>query len=68
VEAPSGLRALTDTQRRVPALAEGHSEREIAQALFVTPTAVDFELGDVYRKLGEGSRDELALVLAGERG
>jgi DNA-binding SARP family transcriptional activator/DNA-binding CsgD family transcriptional regulator len=69
VEAPSGLRALTDTQRRVAALAaEGHSEREIAQAMFVTPNAVDFQLGDVYRKLGVSSRDELALALAGGPG
>jgi DNA-binding CsgD family transcriptional regulator len=69
VEAPSGIRALTDTQRRVAALAaEGHSEREIAQAMFVTQNAVDFQLGDVYRKLGVSSRDELALALAGERG
>jgi DNA-binding CsgD family transcriptional regulator len=66
VEAPSGLRALTDTQRRVAVLAaEGRSEREIAQAMFVTPNAVDFQLGDVYRKLGVSSRDELALALAG---
>ncbi|MEA2423373.1 MAG: hypothetical protein QOF55_2472, partial [Thermoleophilaceae bacterium] len=65
VEAPSGLRALTDTQRRVAALAaEGRSEREIAQAMFVTPNAVDFQLGDVYRKLGISSRDELALALS----
>lgn len=67
VEAPSGLRALTDTQRRVALLAaEGQSEREIAQAMFVTPNAVDFQLGDVYRKLGISSRDELALALAGD--
>lgn len=67
VEAPSGLRALTDTQRRVAMLAaEGQSEREIAQAMFVTPNAVDFQLGDVYRKLGISSRDELALALAGD--
>ncbi len=66
VEAPSGLRALTDTQRRVAVLAaEGRSEREIAQAMFVTPNAVDFQLGDVYRKLGVSSRDELALALGG---
>jgi DNA-binding SARP family transcriptional activator/DNA-binding CsgD family transcriptional regulator len=66
VEAPSGIHALTDTQRRVAVLAaEGHSEREIAQAMFVTPNAVDFQLGDVYRKLGVRTRDELALALAG---
>jgi DNA-binding CsgD family transcriptional regulator len=68
VSAPSGIRALTDTQRRVAALAaEGHSEREIAQAMFVTPNAVDFQLGDVYRKLGVSTRDELALALSSDR-
>jgi DNA-binding SARP family transcriptional activator/DNA-binding CsgD family transcriptional regulator len=66
VSAPSGLHALTDTQRRVAALAaEGHSEREIAQAMFVTPNAVDFQLVDVYRKLGVSTRDELAVALSG---
>jgi DNA-binding CsgD family transcriptional regulator len=68
VAAPSGLHALTDTQRRVAALAaEGHSEREIAQAMFVTPNAVDFQLGDVYRKLGISTRSELALALSAPR-
>jgi DNA-binding CsgD family transcriptional regulator len=66
VEAPSGLRALTDTQRRVAVLAaEGRSPREIAQAMFVTPNTVDFQLGDVYRKLGISSREELAGALGG---
>jgi DNA-binding CsgD family transcriptional regulator len=32
--------------------------------MFVTPNAVDFQLGDVYRKLGISSRDELASALA----
>jgi DNA-binding SARP family transcriptional activator/DNA-binding CsgD family transcriptional regulator len=67
VEAPSGIDALTDTQRRLAALAaEGRSEREIAQAMFVTPNAVDFQLGDVYRKLGVSSREELASALTVE--
>jgi DNA-binding CsgD family transcriptional regulator len=66
VEAPTGVMALTETQRRVAALAaEGRSEREIAQAMFVTPNAVDYQLGDVYRKLGVRSRDELAVALGG---
>jgi DNA-binding CsgD family transcriptional regulator len=65
VVAPAGIEALTDTQRRVAALAaEGLSEREIAQATFATPNAVAFQLGDVYRKLGLSSRDELAAALA----
>jgi DNA-binding CsgD family transcriptional regulator len=64
VSRPSGLRALTETQRRLAALAaEGLGEHEIAQAMFVTPRAVDYQLGDVYRKLGVSSRDELALAL-----
>jgi DNA-binding SARP family transcriptional activator/DNA-binding CsgD family transcriptional regulator len=67
VSAPSGIRALTDTQLRVAALAaEGHSEREIAQAMFVTPNAVDYQLGDVYRKLGVSTRDELAVALSAD--
>jgi DNA-binding SARP family transcriptional activator/DNA-binding CsgD family transcriptional regulator len=66
-EAPSGIRALTETERRVAALAaEGRSEREIAQALFVTPNAIDLQLGDVYRKLGISSREELPPALGAE--
>ena len=69
VERPSGLVTLTDTQRRVAALAaSGQSEREIAQAMFVTPSAVDYQLGDVYRKLGVSSRDELAVALGASSG
>jgi DNA-binding CsgD family transcriptional regulator len=63
-EAPSGVRSLTQTERRVAALAaEGRSGREIAEALFVTPNAIDLQLGDVYRKLGISSREELAPAL-----
>jgi DNA-binding CsgD family transcriptional regulator len=40
----------------------GRSNREIAQALFVTPKAVEFHLANVYRKLHIGSRGELAGV------
>jgi DNA-binding CsgD family transcriptional regulator len=62
--APTGLRALTETERRVAALAaEGRTEREIAEALYVTPNAVDMQLGDVFRKLGISSREELAPAL-----
>ena len=66
VAAPSGVRALTQTERRVAALAaEGRSDSEIAQALYVTPNTIDTQLGGVFRKLGVSSRDELAPVLAG---
>jgi DNA-binding CsgD family transcriptional regulator len=65
--APTGVRALTETERRVASLAaEGQTEREIAQALFVTPNAIDVQLGDVFRKLGISSRDELVPALAAD--
>ena len=66
VAAPTGVRALTETERRVAALAaEGRTQREIAEALYVTPNTVDLQLGDVYSKLGISSTDELAPALAG---
>ena len=67
VEAPSGVSALSETERRVAALAaEGQSAREIAQALYVTPASIDNQLGGVFRKLGISSPDELAPVLAAD--
>ncbi len=66
VAAPTGVRALTEAERRVAALAaEGRTQREIAEALYVTPHTVDLQLGDVYRKLGISSSEELAPALAG---
>jgi DNA-binding SARP family transcriptional activator/DNA-binding CsgD family transcriptional regulator len=66
VQAPSGIHALTDSERRVAALAvRGQSEREIAQALYFTPNAVDLHMGGVFRKLGVSSTEELAVALAG---
>jgi DNA-binding CsgD family transcriptional regulator len=63
--APTGLKALTETERRVAAMAaEGRTQREIAEALYVTPNAVDVQLGDVYRKLGIDDPNELAPALA----
>ena len=49
----SGVEQLTASERRVAELAaEGHSNPEIAQALFVTRKTVETHLGHVYRKLG----------------
>jgi DNA-binding CsgD family transcriptional regulator len=57
----SGVDALTPAERRVAALAaQGRSNREIAERLFVTRKTVEFHLGRAYRKLGVASRDELA--------
>jgi DNA-binding NarL/FixJ family response regulator len=60
-----GVDALTASERRVAGFAaEGQSNRDIAQALFVTPKTVEVHLSNAYRKLGIRSRRELAGALA----
>jgi DNA-binding CsgD family transcriptional regulator len=60
----SGVDSLTPSERRVAELAaEGPTNREIAQALFVTPKTVEVHLSRVYRKLGISSRSQLAGAL-----
>jgi len=52
---------LTPTEERVAALvAAGHTNREVAQALFVSVHTVEDNLRRIYRKLGVRSRTELA--------
>jgi DNA-binding NarL/FixJ family response regulator len=46
--------------------AEGRSNKDIAQALFVTTKTVEVHLANVYRKLGIGSRGELPQALGGD--
>jgi DNA-binding CsgD family transcriptional regulator len=59
-----GAEALTPSERRVAELvASGKTNREVAEALFVTKKAVEFHLGNVYRKLGVRGRDQLAGAL-----
>jgi DNA-binding CsgD family transcriptional regulator len=59
-----GADALSPSERRVVALAiEGLSNRQIAEALFVTRKAVEWHLGNAYRKLDVRSRRELAAAL-----
>ena len=59
-----GVESLTPSERRVAELAaEGPTNREIAQALFVTPRTVEAHLTSVYRKLDIGSRSELSAAL-----
>jgi DNA-binding CsgD family transcriptional regulator len=56
----SGPQALTPSERRVARMAaEGLSNREIAEALFVTTRTVEFHLRGVYRKLHVSGRREL---------
>ena len=60
----SGLDALTASERRVAQMAaEELSNKEIAQALFVTVKTVEQHLGRVYRKLDISSRRQLGAAL-----
>lgn len=60
----SGLDALTPSELRVAELAAaGRSNREIAQALFVTLATVETHLTRVYRKLDVSGRSALAAAL-----
>src|SRR5205823_1029373 len=61
----TGLDALTASERRVAEMAaEGRTNREIAQALFVTEKTIEWHLGQAYRKLDIASRSELPGALA----
>jgi DNA-binding CsgD family transcriptional regulator len=56
----TGLDALTASERRVAQLAaDGMSNKEIAQTLFVTMKTVEVHLSSVYRKLEISSRAQL---------
>ncbi|MCW2920220.1 MAG: transcriptional regulator, LuxR family [Thermoleophilia bacterium] len=60
----SGVRALTATERRVARMAaEGLTNREIAERLFVTIHAIRFHLRNSYAKLQVSQRQELSLAL-----
>jgi len=62
--ASSGLDSLTPSERRIADLAaDGASNPEIAQALFVTVKTVEMHLGNAYRKLDISSRRQLAPLL-----
>lgn len=61
----AGSESLTASEKRVAALAaEGLTNRDIAQRLFVTPKTVEVHLSASYRKLGITSRHDLARTLA----
>lgn len=56
---------LTPAERRIAELvAEGRTNREVAAALYITPSTVEAALTRVYRKLGVRSRTELARLPA----
>jgi DNA-binding CsgD family transcriptional regulator len=62
----SGPAALTPSERRVAELAAaGHSNREIAETLWVTRRTVEVHLGNAYGKLGIRSRTQLPDAIDG---
>jgi DNA-binding CsgD family transcriptional regulator len=66
--AVTGAAALTPCEHRVCALAvNGRSNREIAQALFITVKTVESHLTHVYQKLVISGRRQLAQALGPER-
>ena len=59
-----GVESLTARELRVAGMAaDGRTNREIAQALFVTPKTVEVHLSGAYRKLAIRSRRELPSAL-----
>lgn len=59
---------LTSTEEQVAQLAaSGKTNREVAQALFISPKTVEANLARAYRKLGVRSRAELGATLARRR-
>jgi DNA-binding CsgD family transcriptional regulator len=64
-----GVESLTPSERRVAEMAaQGQSNREIAQALFVTQRTVEVHLTSAYRKLDISSRSQLAAAMSNTAG
>lgn len=63
---PVGVESLTASERRVAEMAaQGMTNREIAQALFLTVKTIETHLSATYGKLGIGSRQLLPGALSG---
>jgi DNA-binding CsgD family transcriptional regulator len=63
----SGVDSLTASERRIATLAaEGMTNREIAEALYVTARTVEGHLTAVFRKLDVDSRDALPALMDGQ--
>lgn len=64
----TGVDSLTPSERRVAQMAaDGRTNREIAQSLFVTPRTVEMHLTPSYRKLDIQSRSQLASAMTTSR-
>ncbi len=60
-----GLHAFTPAERSVAGLAaDGHTNRQIAEQLFLSEKTVETHLSRAYRKVGVRSRTQLAVQLA----
>lgn len=65
----TGVEALTSGELQVARMAAlGRTNRQIAEALFVTTKAVKWHLGNAYKKLGVSSRAELPDALGRQQG
>lgn len=63
--AQTGVDALTPSERRVAQLVgEGLTNRQISNALFVSPRTVSTHLTHIYQKLSVDNRDELGTIAA----
>ena len=62
---PSTLDDLTPQELQIAVLlSEGRTTKQAAAALFLSPKTIEYHLRHVYRKLGIGSREELAAALS----
>jgi DNA-binding NarL/FixJ family response regulator len=66
---PARLAALGEQERRIALLvSRGMTNREVGEALFLSPKTIERRLGAIYRAVGVRSRTELArLVTQGPR-
>ena len=65
---PAASERLTPQELKIGMLvAEGKTNREIAEQMFLSPKTIEFHLTQVYRKLEIRSRAELARLLGGQQ-